>query len=418
MISDHGSTWSSPVRLSAMCFAAMIFIAAPAPFVCRSSWASDAMAGLDRETERSGNFIDADEFYKEQPGAGKPGVRKGLTFSQRLSVLRGIVKCRIESLKGIPTAPAVRVKEDSGSDYLSIPYDCATFKASHNSYDREEAIRDHLEWNPEDRHQAGCRGVEFDLRQDSEATSAGAVWRWCVKHDGTYDMEHPGLRDYLGQLRRWADEHPGHDPVTVHLELKDAFGDDGIFASKLDEAILDELCGGDRERLFTPGGIMDRGGGEDLLESARSAGWPTIGELRGRFIVVLTGGDGGAPGRRRAAYAAREPRDSLAFVDMSLGHIPAAPPKLDGRRIFLNVEVQSKFLRDKIMHRGDRDKWKILVKWAAGQRGIITRGWKVNDGGLWRECLALGLNIPATDKVRNHAWATVGGAPFVRIPGK
>lgn len=311
-----------------------------------------------------------------------------------------------------PGAPSAAAPETP--DYHAIPLDKAQCKVSHNSYERDEAIPDHFALDPAEPWQGGCRGVEFDCRQDRQRTGEADEWRWSVQHDGEFSEGKPSLASFLRKVRGWSDGNPGHDPVFVHVELKDAFGDDAIFAKKLDDLILKELCGGRASRLYRPADLMRRGGGRDLVASAAARGFPTVGELRGRMLVVLTGGDGGAVGARRAHYADRHGSAALAFVDRAVGHAADAPASFSGNRVFLNIEVQDKFWRDKVRHRGERDKWKAYVRKVAATRGLLVRGWKVNDGDLFRECLAEGVNLIATDKVRDHDWATVGAAPFRR----
>ena len=48
------------------------------------------------------------------------------------------------------------------------------FKASHNSYVRDESLAEQMAFDDEDHWQGGCRGLEFDIRPNDDATrSAG-----------------------------------------------------------------------------------------------------------------------------------------------------------------------------------------------------------------------------------------------------
>lgn len=313
-------------------------------------------------------------------------------------------------IRGASVGPAVAAQPSPA--HWGVPLDRAQVKVSHNSYERREAVAEQLAFSPDEPWQAGCRGVEFDCRQDRARVGEADDWRWSVQHDGEFSEAKPSLASFLRQVRLWSDRNPRHDPVFVHIELKDAFGDDAIFAKKLDSLILKELCGARADRLYRPADLMRRGGGRDLVAAATARGFPTVGELRGKFLVVLTGGDGGAVGRRRAQYADAHRDRALAFVDRAVAHAADAPSSFSGNRVFLNIEVQDKFWRDSIRHRGERDKWKAYVRKVAATRGLLVRGWKVNDAGLWRECLEEGVNLLATDKIRDHDWATVGAAPF------
>ena len=39
----------------------------------------------------------------------------------------------------------------------------------------------------------------------------------------------------------------------------------------------------------------------------------------------------------------------------------------------------------------------------------------MNDGAIWKKAIDWKVNLLATDKVRNHSWATVGPHPFKKL---
>lgn len=281
------------------------------------------------------------------------------------------------------------------------PYNRLQFKFAHNSYERDETIPEMLEFNDKFKFQAGCRGVEFDCHQDGGKVGEKDAWRWSVHHDGEYSAEKPQIELYLAQLRSWSERNPGHDPIAVYVEFKDAAGNDGIFSKKFDDIILKKLAGNKREKLFTPADMMARAGGSAgcLAAAAQKAGWPVIRELRGKFIVVITGGDGGDTGARKEFYS-KNPENRLAFVDKDCGEGDAKkiPAIESGNRIFLNIHVYHK-------NKG----WHEFCQKAAAYKAFVVRGWKVNAPPLWSDCVKYGMNMLATDKVKNHPWAYIGG---------
>lgn len=47
--------------------------------------------------------------------------------------------------------------------YGTLPYHESCFKASHNSYERDEDLHEQLRWNASQPAQGGCRGLELGL---------------------------------------------------------------------------------------------------------------------------------------------------------------------------------------------------------------------------------------------------------------
>lgn len=265
-------------------------------------------------------------------------------------------------------------------------YDEVMFKASHNSYERDEKpISEQLSWSARNPWQAGCRGLELDLHESP------FLWLWSVHHSGSYtgrtDMQ---LGEYLHHLRRWSMLHTGHDVVTVTLDLKSSTRDARQFPRYLD-LLVDECLG--RDLLFTPAGLQ--GDAASLVDGARS-GWPTLGQLRGRFVLCLSGDE-----RTKRAYA-RSGTDRRCFADMDVREGDPRPDPTDGDRVFFNVDVTA-----------DWD-WTGLLRELSGRPGFVCRAYVVNDASLWARVQSTGANIVTTDKVRNHHWAAVGDTPFVR----
>lgn len=258
------------------------------------------------------------------------------------------------------------------------------FKASHNSFDRDEKpVTDQLAWRPSQPHQAGCRGLELDLRESPN------LWSWSVHHDeyqGRADLQ---LSEYLRHLRRWSEFHPGHDVITITVDLKERARDLRDFPRYLD-ATIDEFLG--HERLFRPSDLL--GDHQTLVAAAMATGWPPLEDLRGRFVLCLSGDE-----RTKASYA-RSSRDRLCFADRRVREGDPLPSASDGHRVFFNFNVTEDW------------SWDERLRWFARQHGFITRAYVVNSSDLWDRVITAGANIVATDKVRNHRWAHVGDEPF------
>jgi len=289
-------------------------------------------------------------------------------------------------------APRNRARRPQGSaeDYLDLAYSRAAFKASHNSYHKAEPLTTQIAWNPTDPSNGGCRGLELDIHRNRELNE------WSVSHTGGYDAEPAKqLGHYLRLLREWAEVSPDHDPITVHLDIKNA-GKVTSGADALDKYI-DSHLGSDR--LFIPRALL--GSSSDLVTQA-SAGWPTIRQLRGRFLFCLSGNEGW---KRR--YSQMQLGSRLCFSDLILDADSPPPRANSGSRVFLNL--------------GDFPPLtlKTALRWISERPGFVSRVYNINSAGAWRRVQGQGANIIATDQVRGGGWATVGATPFVprRVSG-
>ncbi len=92
------------------------------------------------------------------------------------------------------------------------------------------------------------------------------------------------LSNCLRDINSWSNSHPNHDVRTVYLDKKDGWviGDK---ESDLDNYIKKFIAS---SKLYTPADF--KGGYSDLRAAAKANAWPTLGNLKGRIIFVLTGG--------------------------------------------------------------------------------------------------------------------------------
>ncbi|MCX2978654.1 phosphatidylinositol-specific phospholipase C1-like protein [Candidatus Marimicrobium litorale] len=102
----------------------------------------------------------------------------------------------------------------------------------------------------------------------------------------------------LKEIRNWSNDNPGHLPILVLVEAKDAVIDDPLglgFAIPLafDAAALDAiddevLSVFSAESLITPDWV--RGQRATLEEAILADGWPSLGQARGRVMFALDNG--------------------------------------------------------------------------------------------------------------------------------
>ncbi len=185
-----------------------------------------------------------------------------------------------EDTVGEDTTETEREREDR------IAYNEALFAATHNSYSGDHGgargtLRRQLD--------GGVRFVEIDFHENDFGT-----WSYRVGHDGpgdevsglAGDPTTDALRAWLEAVAGWSDRSPGHAPITIGLDAKDDLTDnpsnaDGNLGAL--NALLESVFGAKLYRA------RDYAGGE----------WPTIGALRDRVLVVLSGHEGSRIAYRR-----------------------------------------------------------------------------------------------------------------------
>jgi len=172
-------------------------------------------------------------------------------------------------------------------------------EASHNSYAVPGGIDALVE--------VGVRTFELDIHRQPPATQIRSddadIADWHVYHIlGWSHREYLTLSHGLAALA--AAEVA--EPVTVFIDNKDGFG--GTHTADAFDQLVRQALG---HRLFTPGDLMLRApGAETLLDAVQRAGWPTVAELEGRVLVVLTDDLGGYHGIGRSAFIAPPPEFS------------------------------------------------------------------------------------------------------------
>jgi len=151
------------------------------------------------------------------------------------------------------------------------PYNEAPYAASHNSYG--SSIVEQLD--------LGVRMLELDVHTDNFAERG-----FSIGHDSPADEtllgegnpETERLDDWLTMIADWSDAHPGAAPITIKIDMKDRPATHGEASLSDLNAVLGQTIG--RDRMYTP---------EDHADRERQ--WPTVAELSGQVVLVLTGDD-------------------------------------------------------------------------------------------------------------------------------
>jgi hypothetical protein len=276
----------------------------------------------------------------------------------------------------------------SNDIFGGLRYNEVSQKAAHNSYQRDEILVDQIAWLPALPYQGGCRALELDISQ------AGSGNAWSVGHKDGYEKNYRQLSQFLNELSVWSRNNRMHDVITVHLDLKHVEAD---FVQKLDDYIRDHLHIGIVTTVYRPGELMGREA--TLPAGAQKNGWPTLEQLRGKFIFCVTGN-----GQAKDRYARTDPKARLCFADVDVSDSDRNDPQSDVC-VFFNYNLFS----------ANIGKWGPVFRRLAGSRKIIIRGYVLNGDNLWKAALENGCHLLATDKIRNYTWAAVGHNPFVKL---
>lgn len=274
--------------------------------------------------------------------------------------------------RAVPAAPPINAHD--------VTYNQTLQKSVHNAYARSESILDQLIY-----HRARSLELDVHVRREGVAAPTGD---WFVYHEDNPLQRASScaqLSDCLSQLATFHRAIPEHEVVTLFVDLKDGFSF-GHTPSDLDREIEAALG---KENIHTPRALQRRcPGSESLRAVVAGCGFPPLGELRGKFIVAVTGGNLCAPGWL-SAYAGADARERLAFVAPNVDD-SCSMRDYDERQpnvVILNMPLSAR------AHALD-----------VRRRGLVGRIYGGLDGGIddaeaWRAAqLSLGLHL-ATDRV-------------------
>jgi hypothetical protein len=243
------------------------------------------------------------------------------------------------------------------------------------------------------------RSLEFDIHNGKSGWSE-VTGNWYVYHSDVVDHETTchRLSDCLDELRAFHLANPGHEVVTVWVDLKDAF-ESGRMPQDLDNRITAHLPA---SWLFKPSDVMAACPGASSLQAAvtGACGWPSTTALKGRFIIALTGGDVSSPTSKLNTYVSNgsTATSRVAFIAPDLTSSSAIGAK--GHAVFFNIQNDNSSLASSVY-----------------SAGFISRVWGVNDSASWSRAVSAMANHIATDKVSYHqdGWAVTHnslGWPF------
>lgn len=272
----------------------------------------------------------------------------------------------------------------------SLKYNEVSFKASHNSYDRDESTHEQLNFHSQDPSRCGCRGLEFDIWRHS-----GEKERFFTVSHTQILSEGPPLSSYLGQLLSWHLNNPRHDVIFVTLDIKSSQGDLHTFPNEIDNYLKQFF---NVNFIFRPSTLFFDGR-LSLLQNVITFGWPQLVNMKDKFIFCLSGTEAW-----KNFYASLDPHSRLCFCDQDFDDNNSSifPPS-SGNVIFFNTHLFS----------AHHDKWKITIP-RFKAKNLIVRAYEIDGEALWQNSLSAGVSALATNMVSGRSWAKVANAPFVQ----
>lgn len=275
--------------------------------------------------------------------------------------------------------------------YDDLLYNEVRQKSSHNCFQRREGVFDQVVyWR--------IRSLEVDLhRGKNERSPLQRDW-WIYHTPFDPDTTVEKLSDFLTICGGLHFATPDHEVITLFLDLKDEFGSSNHQSGDDLDDLLQTHLG---ESLYSPADLLAWANTPPgatpaaTLQGAiaRRGGWPTLKELRGKFIVVLTGGG------LESYLGQRTPNDCVAFLSAKVD----ADKDVPGKRphvVYFNM---------------DGAKVKVAAK--VHQQGLVSRAYYIDERVRWESALANHCHHIATDKInaREDRWSHTArstGHPF------
>ncbi|NRQ33691.1 hypothetical protein HII36_17805 [Nonomuraea sp. NN258] len=198
------------------------------------------------------------------------------------------------------SAGAAPVGATALTTVADVPLPQAIFRATHNSYSGDNGDKER--GSIVEQLDAGVRFIEYDVHDNWRFTRRG----YYLGHFfAGQDVDHNGnpvsnrLYDWLRIVDAWSDQHPDAAPITLALDFKSDITDgDNTSYSSMNPAFLNDML----TSVF--GSNLFRS--EDFDE----ADPPTVNELRGRVIPLISGNSG-----TRARYKRDLGRDPAIAIN-------------------------------------------------------------------------------------------------------
>ncbi len=204
---------------------------------------------------------------------------------------------------------------NTGGPISHIKYDDMGRRACHNCYEKKYAatIGEALD---------RVKSIEIDFYDQTNVYwpprfQSQMPNDWYVRHypTGGNDNNCGGnLSHCLGSVKKWSDQNPGHDVITVYLDKKQGWGWPWDRRSPTDlDTLIDSIFA---DRIYTPSDL--KGSYGSLRAAAIFSNWRTLSQLKGKVMFVLTGGGLGRHNQTQHDYLQEVGMNAKMFVAVDL----------------------------------------------------------------------------------------------------
>ncbi|MFP6687576.1 MAG: Ca2+-dependent phosphoinositide-specific phospholipase C, partial [Polyangiaceae bacterium] len=293
----------------------------------------------------------------------------------------------------MPAAQSSSSGEGGGS--VGPRYHEVRAKSAHNAYERNEAVFDQLVYHR-------VRSLEFDIHTDKLGWPSPSG-DWYVYHDTLSSKTTcHRLSDCLRELRAFHDAVPAHEVISLILDVK------SDFKTGQEPADLDALISSTfpNNMVYRPADALGACPAATSLRDAVAGAcrWPSLASLRGKLLILLTGGDSCTTTSHVTRYAANatETSERSAFI---APNIHALCPWSS----YANARDHIACFNMAALDAGHA----LDVQ----QAGLVGRVWGINTATSWGIAFNNRAQLLSTDKVNadQDPWAKThnkSGWPF------
>ena len=246
------------------------------------------------------------------------------------------------------------------------------------------------------------------LELDVHASNNPTTWNWSVRHIGSGNNNNcrSGNEPFgicIDEIKRWHNNHPNHDVIILFIDLKSEWNENnnGQTPADLDQRLLSLVPNSDM--IYKPRDLIGNNSSNMRL-AAWQNNWPSMGDLTGKFIFVLTGKTS-----RLNDYMSQRGLDGIAFSALSV--------ETQGEAISVSG-VSTGLVPNIVFYNVKRSK-DLNVGMYAHQNGYMSRVWNSTTFGApkafsnseYNEAINFQLNNIAVKDIDGNYNPTNNGVP-------
>ena len=261
----------------------------------------------------------------------------------------------------------------------NLKYNQVIFKASSNCTKNRKALEEQLAFNPNVPDNCGCLSLEFRAWRHSTPFNPYKSIEPDFFTMSQFTTNGTSLSIHLKKLLEWHNATPNHYPVLINLDINSLNGIDANFHDEIDTYLK---CYFGKELIFKPGQLI-KNSSLSLAENVKNHGWPTLSQMRGKFIFCLTGNSD-----RKNKYANTDIEKRYCFsegVIYTLKEIPEKGNIVFFSTIYAPYQPYKELFRKKLDYYHDAN--------------YITRLYNVNSSDGWEYAISHNFSVIATDRL-------------------